>query len=222
MIDEGSVDSVQVPCAESLEKAVHQEDSLIKIRMNDDLRKLRSVRSRKLSRSMKAEYLEFYRDYCQMALNRAEPKHDTVLNLLCIWYFDIEDFTVGLRLAEKVLSSYLVKPCGYRHTHSPEGFKRNMAEILADILSDHVVKSRNPAAHSEQLTRLMELTRSHDMNDHISARMHRAYAMSLEAEDAEQAIYHYRESYALRRLSGVLKRIERLTKLLSERQGEKV
>ncbi len=163
-----------------LEKAVGQAKSLMHIRMENDLRKLKGVHSRSHASTIKRGLIDHYMDYCQAVLNRNEAVQDVVFNRVVIWCFDVGEFGKGLLLAEKALSVYLVKPCGLRHTLTPEGFNRNLAEVLAEGLADHVLKLPNSGDFIDHLERMLVMTKGHDMNDFIAAKLHRAYAKALE------------------------------------------
>lgn len=196
--------------------SVSNELNLFRIRLQDDLRQINGIRSKERANHFKRSILEHYWGYCSAVVSRNLVQNDQVVTRVCIWCFDIGEFSKGLLLAEYALSSYLIKPDGYRHTLAPEGFKRNLAEVLAESLSEHVLKSLQPNQYGNQLDHLMELIRLHDMNDYISSKLHRAYALAVSASDIDKAIHHYTESLHYRPLASIRKAINRLEKLRNE------
>lgn len=191
----------------------NNELSLFKIRLAEDLRKISGIRSKERANNFKRSVLEHYFGYCSAVISRNEFQHNVIIVRVCIWCFDIGEFSKGLLLAEYALSSYLTKPDGYRHTLAPEGFKRNLAEVLTENLSDHVLKSNNPNQYVAQLEHLLDLVRLHDMNDYISSKLHRAYALALGSTNPDKAIKHYTESLNYRPLASIHKAIKRLENL---------
>lgn len=201
------------PVATVPDSAVGDTTKMLRIRLADDVRRLATMRSLTRANAFKRSILPYYWDYCSAIISRPAAHSDSIVTRLCIWCFDIGDYSNGLKLAEFALSHYLVKPCGYRHTLTPEGFTRNLAEVLAEILSDNVLKSTEPMRHVGQLQAVLDITRQHDMNDHISAKLHRAYALAVSSTDPMTAIKHYTESNQLRPLASNSKAIARLEKI---------
>ncbi len=205
---------------EELEPALEEDWSaerefrLIKIKLAEDVRRLSAIRSRQRANDVKRELLPSYQDYCQLAINRHDPRHDPVLNRLCVWHFDLGEFQSGLVLAEAALAAFMTKPGGYRHTLAPDGFKRSLAEVLTEILADTVLKSTEPSAYEGYVLKLAELVRSHDMTDPVTAKLHRARALVLMDSNPKTALFHWKEAYALRPLSAIAKRIKRLEQQL--------
>ena len=201
-----------IVAAVSAEHAAGNDYRLMHIRLDDDVRRLASIRSRDRANQMKHSILPHYWNYCIAVISRNNPKPDSVITRVCIWCFDIGEISNGLLLAEFALERYLTKPDGYRHTQSPAGFKRNLAETLAETLADTVLKSQTPHNAANHLLHLMELVKQHDITDHINAKLHRAYAMAVASTDSDTAIQHYTESNRLRPLASIRKAIERLEK----------
>jgi hypothetical protein len=169
---------------------------------------------------VKRELLEAYGDYCQLALNRPEPINDPVLIRVCIWCFDVEEFQRGLVVAEAALAYFITKPGGYRHSFAPEGFKRSLAEVLTESLTDVVLKSPDPSLYEGHVLKLAELVRTHDMSDPITAKLHRARALVLLETAPKAALFHFQEAYALKPSTTLTKSIRRLQQQLKERSDE--
>lgn len=197
-----------------------RELQLMKVRLAEDVRRLGSIRSRIHANELKRELLAAYWDYCQLALNRPERLNDPVLNRVCIWCFDVQEFQRGLVVAEAALAYFIVKAGGLRHSFAPEGFKRSLAEVLTESLADTVLKSSDPSPYEGHVLKLAELVRSHDMSDPVTAKLHRARAVVLMDSDPKTALFHWKEAYALRASSSVAKKINRLEQQLMESQDE--
>jgi hypothetical protein len=187
---------------------------LMSIRLHEDLKRLDGVRSKTKANALKVEILPHYQDYCAALVGQVLKSTNPILSWCSIWCFDVGDYRQGLLLAETVLSFFLIKPCGLKHTLAPPEFRRNMAELLSELLSNVVIKSPEPMQYVGYLESLMILTQGHDVHDLITAKLYRAYAMSLETSDPETSLHYYQVANKLKPMTTINKKIKYLTDTL--------
>lgn len=160
------------------------------LRLEQDLKKLSGIRSIQHSQKIKRDILPHYLDYGMGCLG-VEAHYDEILTYTVIWCFDIGNYESGLLLAEQAFKAAFKHPSGLKVCFSPSGFKRNLAEILGDVLASDVLQQEQPFLYESYLNSFFQLIVGHDLNDRISAKLHRAYALSITISQPQKALYQY-------------------------------
>lgn len=207
--------AVSLPMQSALHSSLDGLERLMKVRLEDDIRRLHVIRSRKMADDYKREILPYYWGYCSAVVSRGVYRHDSILNYVAVWCVDCGEYSKGLFVAEHALQSFYERG-RLRHTPGLRGFKRNLAETLVESIADAALKHPHLAEMRSSLVHVYDITRLHDMNDPISFKLHKALALCLQDSDPHQALFHCQEAYVLR----PLKQLAKIQQYLEQRIGK--
>ena len=207
--------AVPAPMPSALHSSLDGLERLIKVRLENDIRRLNGIRSRTQANEYKREILPYYWGYCSAVVSRNLYQHDSIMNYVAVWCMDCGEYSKGLLIAEHALKSFYERG-RLRYTPGLRGFKRNLAETLVESVADVALKHPNPTDMRGYLVHLYEITRLHDMTDAISHKLHKALTLGLQESDPHQALIHCQEAYALR----PLKQLAKIQQRLEQRIGE--
>lgn len=154
---------------------------LMLLKLNDDKRRLKKVRSKERKAELKREMLPEYLPWVAGVLTKGTGAQDAVLMTVMIWRLDAGDVPGALEIARYALQHGLVPP---------SGFKRDTTGYLLAAL---------------------ELTKSEDMPDQVRAKLHKITGYVLrDGGRALDAMEHLTRALQLHEGCGVKKDIERL------------
>lgn len=204
------------PPAEGTEAG--QEYAVLKVRLDDCLRKLADVASHEARLPMKAEFLASFRPWVDGVIEADAPVQDEVLLTSLVWSIDVGDFDRAVQLGGFALKHGLAMP---------ERYNRSVACFLREDIAQVEIDAPGTVP-LDQLGRIDELTADADMPDQAKAKLHkalgRAWAAKADAFDPAddqapaggaaafvgQALDQLRRGLALDKKVGVKKDIERL------------
>jgi len=206
------------PQAPDADSEAGQEYAVLKVRLDDCLRKLADVASHEARLPLKAEFLSGFRPWVDGVIEADAPVQDEILLTSLVWSIDVGDFTRAVQLGAFALRHGLAMP---------ERYNRSVACFLREDIATFEID--NPGAVSlDLLVRVDELTADADMPDAAKAKLDkalgRAWAAKADAFDPtddaapaggaaaliDQAVGKMRRALGLDKKVGVKKDIERL------------
>lgn len=189
--------------ANPLRHANGYEQMLVKL--NDDKRRLKKVRSNERKAEMKRQLLPDYLPWVAGVLEKGKGAQDAVLMTVMIWRLDAGDVPGALQIARYALAHGLVPP---------DGFKR---DSLPYLLAEEVASAATRAWAAKEpvdidpLLATLAMTESEDMPDQVRAKLHKITGYVLrDAGRASEAMAHLVRAQQLHDGCGVKKDIERL------------
>ncbi|WP_261644413.1 terminase endonuclease subunit [Erwinia mallotivora] len=178
---------------------------LMLLKLNDDKRRLKKVRSQERKAELKRQLLPEYGPWVAGVLASGKGAQDAVLMTVMIWRLDAGDVPGALEVARYALTHGLVPP---------PGFKRDAtAYLLAEEVADAATRARtlNEPVDTGPLLATLEMTKSADMPDQVRAKLHKITGYVLrDAGRASDAMEHLTRALQLHDGCGVKKDIERL------------
>lgn len=186
-----------------LRHATGYEQMLVKL--NDDKRRLKKVRSNERKAELKRQMLPDYQPWVTGVLSQGKAVQDAVLMTVMIWRLDTGDIPGALDIARHALLHGLVPP---------DGFKRDStAYLLAEEVASAATRAWTIKAPVDinPLLATIRLTESEDMPDQVRAKLHKITGYVLrDAGRADEALAHLTRALQLHEGCGVKKDIERL------------
>ncbi|OFC60773.1 terminase endonuclease subunit [Candidatus Erwinia dacicola] len=178
---------------------------LMLLKLNDDKRRLKKVRSQERKAELKRDMLPEYLPWVAGVLAKGKGAQDAVLMTVMIWRLDAGDVPGALEIARYALAHGLVPP---------SGFKRDATGyLLAEEVADAATRAwvlKTPV-DTGPLLATIELTKSEDMPDQVRAKLHKITGYVLrEAGRGLDAMQHLTRALQLNEGCGVKKDIERL------------
>ena len=169
--------------------------SLLLAALAADREHLKGIRSLQRRAEIKRDLLPKYADYLTAVINGEDYRHDEVLVTCCLWSVDAGKYQQFNLLAEFALQHGM---------KSPQGFTRQLPELLMEELADITLSHKEPMLLNSSLTLIHELTAKCDVFDEVAAKFHKARGMALESSQPEQALQAY---YQAQRLGAAVKRV---------------
>ena len=173
------------------------KSSLLLAALAADREHLKGIRSLQRRTEIKCDLLPKYADYLTTVVNGDDYRHDEILVTCCLWSVDAGKYQQFNLLAEFALKHGM---------KSPQGFTRNLPELLMEELADITLRHKEPILFSNSLELINQLTDQHDVLDEIAAKFHKARGMALESSQPEQALQAY---YQAQRFGAAVKRVIR-------------
>ncbi|RQM36843.1 phage terminase small subunit [Erwinia psidii] len=184
---------------------------LMLLKLNDDKRRLKKVRSQERKAELKRQMLPEYGPWVGGVLASGKGAQDAVLMTIMIWRLDTGDVSGALELARYALAHGLVPP---------PGFKRDATGyLLAEEVADAATRARtlNQPVDTGPLLATLEMTKSADMPDQVRAKLHKITGYVLrDMGRAPDAMEHLTRALQLHEGCGVKKDIERLALVLKK------
>ena len=178
---------------------------LMLMKLNDDRRRLKKVRSTERKAELKQQMLPEYLPWVSGVLSRGRGAQDAVLMTVMIWRLDAGDVPGALEIARYALTHGLVPP---------DGFKRDAtAYLLAEEVASAATRAwtAKTPVDIDPLLATLALTESEDMPDQVRAKLHKITGYALrDAGRTQEAMSHLTRALQLHDRCGVVKDIERL------------
>lgn len=181
---------------------------MLKLKMVEDRRTLKTLQSIKAKIELKAELLPHYDDWLDATLEHGKGKADPLLATLMLWHIDAGSFKRGLDIAEYMLEHDL---------SMPDAHKRTPATVVAEEIADTAKQMITDDVEFDigQVLRASTITADHDMPDQVRAKIARIIGELTEESDPESALAHYKTALSFDERSGVKGAIKRLEKTLA-------
>jgi hypothetical protein len=154
-------------------------------KLQADVIRIRSIRSRERRNDVKGGLLGEYADYLSIVMNSGDTSTNTVLVQCCIWALDAGNYGLCLKLAEHAISNGM---------ESPDKFTRTLPEILLEELASQVNHSDQPDHYTPYLLTLAELTVGQDVTDEIKAKFSKALGKAQYSHNPSAALQAYRHA----------------------------
>ncbi len=185
---------------------------MLKLKMVEDRRELKTLQSIKAKIELKAELLPHYDDWLDATLEHGKGKADPLLATLMLWHIDAGSFKRGLDIAEYMLEHDL---------SMPDAHKRTPATVVAEEIADTAKQMITDDVEFDigQVLRASTITADHDMPDQVRAKIARIIGELTEESDPESALAHYKTALSFDERSGVKGAIKRLEKTLAADTG---
>ncbi|WP_413742289.1 terminase endonuclease subunit [Sodalis sp. RH15] len=181
---------------------------LMLLKLNEDRRKLKQVRSQERKAELKRQMLPDYVPWVAGVLEHGRGAQDAILMTVMIWRLDAGDIPGALDIARYALRYKLV---------TPETFTRPTPYLLAEDVAEAAIRAHTAGepVNADHLLMTLELTDSEDMPDQVRAKLHKIIGYVLRDEGrSERALDHLKRALQLHSRCGVIKDIERLERLM--------
>lgn len=177
---------------------------LMLLKLYDDKRKLKQVRSQERKAELKRQLLPAYAPWVAGVLAEGNGAQDAILMTIMVWRLDAGDIPGALEIARYALRYRLAMP---------EGFNRPTPYLIAEDVAESAARAHTAGepVSIDLLLQTLELTDGEDMPDQVRAKLHKIIGYVLrEAGRAERALNHLKRALQLHSGCGVKKDIERL------------
>ncbi len=188
---------------------------LMLLKLNEDKRKLKQVRSQERKAELKRQLLPDYAPWVAGVLAEGRGAQDAVLMTVMIWRLDAGDLSGALNIARYALRHKLA---------TPESFTRPTPYLLAEDVAEAAMRAytaRQPV-NGDHLLDVLELTALEDMPDQVRAKLHKitGYVLRAQGENGP-ALEHLKRALQLHSRCGVIKDIERLERQLRHKAADR-
>lgn len=181
---------------------------LVLLKLAEDKRRLKEVKSMERKAEVKAQLLPEYLPWITGVLESEAGRQDDVLMTVFVWAIDIGNFDLALQIGAYAIEHKLVMP---------DQYKRDVPCVLAEEIADYAIKA-DEVARSEMIKSLayaIDMTEPCDMPDEVRAKLHKAFGYALRtAGKLPLAHAMLTRALALDQRVGVKKDIERLDVLI--------
>ncbi|MDR3432069.1 MAG: terminase endonuclease subunit [Rouxiella aceris] len=187
---------------------------LMLLKLNEDKRTLKKVRSLEKKAEIKRRLLPDYAPWVNGVLSEGRGAQDAILMTVMIWRLDAGDIPGALAIARYALRFGLAPPDNYK--------RNSTAYLLAEDVADAAMRAwvAKETVDPAPLLATLELTRAEDMPDQVRAKLHKVIGYVLrEAGRALEALEHLKRALQLHDRCGVVKDIERLARELRNQAG---
>jgi len=182
---------------------------LMMLKLNEDKRTLKKVRSMERKAEIKRQLLPDYAPWVNGVLSEGRGAQDAILMTVMIWRLDAGDIAGALAIARYALRFGLVPPDSYK--------RNSTAYLLAEDVAEAATRAwtAKDAVDPAPLLATLELTNAEDMPDQVRAKLHKIIGYVLrDAGRALEALEHLKRALQLHDRCGVVKDIERLAREL--------
>lgn len=197
-----AIEASQVP--DSPHRHANAYEQMI-IKLNEDKRRLKKVRSNERKAELKRQMLPEYLPWVAGVLEKGKGAQDAVLMTVMIWRLDAGDVTGALEIARYALAHGLVPPDRFKRDSTPY--------LLAEEVASAAMRAwtvKEPV-DTGPLLETLALTESEDMPDQVRAKLHKITGYVLrDAGRTQEAMTHLVRALQLHEGCGVKKDIERL------------
>ncbi|MBH1930202.1 terminase endonuclease subunit [Serratia rubidaea] len=179
---------------------------LMMLKLYDDKRKLKQVRSQERKAEIKRQLLPEYAPWVAGVLAEGNGAQDAILMTIMVWRLDVGDIPGALDIARYALRHSLAMP---------DGFSRPTPYLIAEDVAESAARAHaaGEPVTIDWLLQAMELTDAEDMPDQVRAKLHKITGYVLrDAGRAELALNHLKRALQLHSGCGVKKDIERLAR----------
>ncbi|MCU5775846.1 terminase endonuclease subunit [Erwiniaceae bacterium BAC15a-03b] len=184
---------------------------LMLMKLNEDKRQLKKVRSIERKAELKRQLLPAYLPWVSGVLESGKGAQDAILMTVMIWRLDAGDIPGALEIARYALQFGLVPPDTYK--------RNSTAYLLAEDVAEAATRAwtAKEAVAIDPLLATLELTKSEDMPDMVRAKLHKITGYTLrDAGRALDAMEHLKRALQLDGRCGVKKDIERLANAMKK------
>ncbi len=180
--------------------------------LDQQLRALKSTKSMVTKTTMKADWLAGeWRTYIDTALSEDSGQPDAILSRLFVWACDTASVDDAMNIG-----TYLIK----HDLPAPDGFTRSMAEVFAEEIAEMALANNEVSVSAEILDEVLDIIDGYDLQDEISAKLHRALGVAYAETDKEKAIEHLKTAIKYNEKVGAKPLLKSLEKALAEVQEQ--
>ncbi|ELS2660106.1 terminase endonuclease subunit [Salmonella enterica] len=187
-----------------LRHATAYEQMLVKLA--DDRRTLKNIRSNERKAEKKRELLPFYAPWVAGVLADGRGAQDDIVMTVMLWRLDAGDIAGALEIAPYALK------CGLTSDH-----RRTTPYMLVEevALATQRLRDAGDSVDLSWLQTTIDLTDGADVPDMVRARLHKVTGLTLrDAGMNAEALAQFQRAMQLDRNAGVRKEIERLERAL--------
>lgn len=187
-----------------LDKASANAYELMLVKLAEDKRRLKDIKSVEKKAELKAQLLPDYQPWIAGVLEADTGRQDDVLMTVFVWTIDTADFATAVQIGTYAIRHNLVMP---------DQYQRDVASVLAEEIADIAIK-RDDAFRQANLNHIestVAITDDRDIHDAIRAKLYKAYGYALRTnEEPRLARTVLARALELDSRVGVKKDIERL------------
>lgn len=197
-----------------MDRAAANAYELMLVKLAEDKRRLKEIKSVEKKAELKALLLPDYRPWIDGALEADTGRQDDVLMTVFVWAIDAAALSLAVSIGEYALRHNLVMP---------DQYQRDVASVLAEEIADIALKADDDwrPHHLNHISRVVGLTAASDIHDVVRAKLYKAYGYAQRAAgnpvDARTSLARALE---LDQRSGVKKDIERLDTVIKNLPAE--
>ncbi|HDL8016815.1 TPA: hypothetical protein PXQ00_004112, partial [Yersinia enterocolitica] len=139
---------------------------LMLLKLNEDKRKLKQVRSQERKAELKRQLLPEYMPWISGVLSEGKGAQDAIVMTIMIWRLDAGDIPGALDIARYALRYQLVPT---------DRFTRSTAYLIAEEVADAAARAyaTGKPIDIEPLLQTIELMADEDMPDQVRAKLHK-------------------------------------------------
>lgn len=178
---------------------------LMRAKLAEDQRKLKSIQSLEQKIALKARLLPEYAPWIEGVLAADKPTQDDVFGTTMVWHIDTGDIEGALIMAAHMLKHSL---------KLPEQYQRDLATLVVEEIADRAQHAPDTVT-AEQLLQTGALTDALDMPDEVRAKLHKATGLALRECAPAQALEHMQRALQLNPRIGLKAEIGKLEKQLA-------
>ena len=197
-----------------LDKASANAYELMLVKLAEDKRRLKDIKSVEKKADLKAQLLPDYQPWIAGVLEADTGRQDDVLMTVFVWAIDTGSLKLALAIGDYALKHNLVMP---------DQYQRDVASVLAEEIADIALK-RDDAFRQANLSHIestVAITDDRDIHDAIRAKLYKAHGYALRAAgEPVLARQHLARALELDARAGVKKDIERLDVVIKNLPAE--
>jgi len=183
---------------------------LMLVKLDNDRRRLKTIKSMERRLEVKREILPEYQDWVTGVLADGKGAQDDVLTTVMIWAIDVGEYEQALDIGQYVLAHNL---------NLPDQYERDAATALVDELSNAALaaQQRDIPFETIVLERLRVLVDGRDIHDSALAKLHKALGTQYKTEQhLEEAIRQFKRALELDARAGCKRDLQEAEKQLKE------
>lgn len=181
---------------------------LVLLKLAEDKRRLKEVKSMERKAEVKAQLLPEYLPWITGVLESEAGRQDDVLMTVFVWAIDIGNFKLALQIGDYAIQHKLVMP---------DQYKRDVPCVLAEEIAEFSIKAddQTRVALLTDISTAVGITDACDMPDEVRAKLYKAYGYAQRtAGDLINARANLARALELDQRVGVKKDIERIDTLI--------
>lgn len=184
----------------------------IELRIQSQLDQLKNIRAIEKKVECKKQWLPDYQGYIDASLAQSPAQQNHVLMYLMVWAIDTGDFALASRIGQHAILNKMVMP---------DGYTRNVAEVLAEQTAEACIQNPTLAVqHATLLQDLAAMVFGEDLVHETHAKLYKAIGIALEESNPHESLAAYKNALRLNANSGVKTKITQLEKRLNHSTTE--
>lgn len=187
---------------------------LMQVRVNDDLKRLKAIKSHEGKAELKRQLISDYQPFVDSYMNSGYTVENQVITEYMVWLFDIGEVHTALAVGVFVIDQGLPMP---------ERFKGNVETFITDSIlvwaNAEIEQGHSIEPYFDTVLGNL-LDESWDIPNALKAKVYKLHAQQVSEEQPEIAVNFYTQAEALYPKIGVSTAKKKLEKLLESQAAE--